>query len=958
MDNLMKTDKNKILQVQPTLLCLAIGSVLFGMPAFADDGKAVKINAAGENHVVLDDINLKVKQKINRKTNEITGLGKVVKKAGDIDQEMVLGIRDLTRYDPGISVVEQGKGATSGYAMRGVDKNRVAILVDGLNQAQSYLTLKTEANGGAINEVEYENIKSIELSKGSSSAEYGSGALGGAVGFVTKDATDVIKDGKNWGVNTKTAYTSKNKQWTQSVAGAFKAGGFDSLLIYTHKDGKETKGHKALDGYQHEYRPLTGYFSRYDLTGAPNDYSQHTYYLVENDCPSLDCTPLPRAKINNDRIAMRNSPALTSDEQAQVDAMGYPVHTASTKEYTGIDRLHANPMDYKSQSIFYKIGHDISERHRIGAVLEHTKQQYNIQDMTLPAYYTKQSIGSQSLGQGSIDADTGLAVGNSGIPDVADNPVSALVFRGGHHGNWGARYSNVRYFDEDHKKDRIGVSYQFHHPTTDGLVDKVKVSLDRQTLNLNSQVQKMRCQDYPNMGRCQAGVDRPWSWSGTEHNKYKERLTLAQISAEKSLQIAKSEHRLNLLVGTGGVKSILDRGALAFSYASAGYNHVSGKDIRKPEYGKVYVYERMPVTMQHGTACNNDRSDNSNCQPRTITGKHHFFALRDHIRFGDYVDLGLGLRYDDHRFNTDDEWTAVNDYKNWSYNAGLTVRPKDYLALSYRYSNGFRVPAFYEMYGVRTGTGLKSNELTSKAYQQRVAPRPEKATNHEFGVGIQGKFGTLETSYFRNHYKDLIAKADLKKSSSTISDFYNIQDITLDGINLLGRIDWYGVHHKLPDGLYSNIAYNRVRVKDRHIYDGFTLTTDPILDAIQPSRIIAGIGYDAPNGKWGFNHSLTYSKAKNPEELMGSAYYGKDIAIAVKSKVSRNWYTHDLTAYFMPHDNITLRAGIYNLMNYKYSTWESVRQSSINSVNQDLGTSNARYAAPGRNYALSLEMKF
>lgn len=65
-----------------------------------------------------------------------------------MDKELVLGIRDLTRYDPGISVVEQGRGATSGYAMRGVDKNRVAIVVDGLSQAQSYHALQTQA--GAV----------------------------------------------------------------------------------------------------------------------------------------------------------------------------------------------------------------------------------------------------------------------------------------------------------------------------------------------------------------------------------------------------------------------------------------------------------------------------------------------------------------------------------------------------------------------------------------------------------------------------------------------------------------------------------------------------------------------------------------------------------------------------------------------------------------------------------------
>ncbi|VEI44624.1 truncated transferrin-binding protein 1 [Actinobacillus equuli] len=85
----------------------------------------------------------------------------------------------------------------------------MALLVDGLPQIQSYKSISPLAQGGAINEIEYENIRSIEFSKGASSQEYGSGALGGAVGFRTKNPDDVIKEGQNWGLDSKTAYVSK-----------------------------------------------------------------------------------------------------------------------------------------------------------------------------------------------------------------------------------------------------------------------------------------------------------------------------------------------------------------------------------------------------------------------------------------------------------------------------------------------------------------------------------------------------------------------------------------------------------------------------------------------------------------------------------------------------------------------------------------------------------------------------
>ncbi|MCP2040649.1 outer membrane receptor protein involved in Fe transport [Neisseria sp. HSC-16F19] len=86
---------------------------------------------------------------------------------------------------------------------------------------------------------------------------------------------------------------------------------------------------------------------------------------------------------------------------------------------------------------------------------------------------------------------------------------------------------------------------------------------------------------------------------------------------------------------------------------------------------------------------------------------------------------------------------------------------------------------------------------------------------------------------------------------------------------------------------------------------------------------------------------------------MGNATYD------VRGYRSRSWYIYDLVGYANFNKNrLTLRAGIYNLTNRKYSTWESVRQSSINAVNPVASSHGARYAAPGRNFVLSMEMKF
>ncbi|MFN2583529.1 TonB-dependent receptor domain-containing protein [Neisseria gonorrhoeae] len=134
-----------------------------------------------------------------------------------------------------------------------------------------------------------------------------------------------------------------------------------------------------------------------------------------------------------------------------------------------------------------------------------------------------------------------------------------------------------------------------------------------------------------------------------------------------------------------------------------------------------------------------------------------------------------------------------------------------------------------------------------------------------------------------------------------------------------------------------------------------------LFDAIQPSRYVVGSGYDQPEGKWGVNGMLTYSKAKEITELLGSRALlnGNSRDTKATARRTRPWYIVDVSGYYTVKKHFTLRAGVYNLLNHRYVTWENVRQTAAGAVNQhkNVGVYN-RYAAPGRNYTFSLEMKF
>ncbi|MDY2946783.1 MAG: TonB-dependent receptor [Mannheimia varigena] len=264
----------------------------------------------------------------------------------------------------------------------------------------------------------------------------------------------------------------------------------------------------------------------------------------------------------------------------------------------------------------------------------------------------------------------------------------------------------------------------------------------------------------------------------------------------------------------------------------------------------------------------------------------------------------------------------------------MTLKPSYFIALSYRISNGFRVPAFYELYGKRTHIGLIDNEYVQNE-QRNHRLEPEKSMNHEMGVSFKGQFGYIDVSYFRNNYRNMIATACKKlthKKSECFYNYHNIQDVVLNGVNLIAKFDLHGILSLIPDGFYSSVAYNRVKVKDRKLTDQrLTSVNDPILDAIQPARYVFGFGYDHPEEKWGIGITTTYSRAKKAEEVSGTRHHGIH-RVDLGGKLTNSWYTHDITGY-LNYKNYTLRGGIYNVTNRKYSTWESVCQSSVNAVN-------------------------
>ena len=289
---------------KPVLLA-AIVSQTF--PAFAAD-------PAPQAHQSLNEIKVIGGRKVQKLGEE-----KIHRQA--LDKQMVSDESDLVRYDPGISVVEGGRSGSNGFTIRGVDKDRVAINVDGLAQAESRSSEAFQELFGAYgnfnanrNTSEPENFSEVTLTKGADSLKSGSGALGGAINYKTKSASDYVSEEKPYHLGIKGGYIGRNSQKFSSITAAGTWLGLDALMVYTRRFGKETKNRST-----------------------------------EGD------------------ISIKN------ENEYVFDPINGKPSKYLTYQSTGIARSRPDPQEWVNKSTLFKLGYNFNERNRIGWIFEDSR---------------------------------------------------------------------------------------------------------------------------------------------------------------------------------------------------------------------------------------------------------------------------------------------------------------------------------------------------------------------------------------------------------------------------------------------------------------------------------------------------------------------------------------------------------------------------------------------------------
>lgn len=170
----------------------------------------------------------------------------------DLDAKQATTIKDVFTSVPGITMIGSEQVNGQAFNIRGIgitensaDAARIVVNVDGVPKFNEQYRM-----GSFFSDPEL--YKQVEVLRGpASSTLYGSGAIGGVINFVTKDASDFIKDGNTGAVRLKTTYetngngTLASGVWAHTVNDTFDilaAGNWRRADEFTYANGSVAPG--------------------------------------------------------------------------------------------------------------------------------------------------------------------------------------------------------------------------------------------------------------------------------------------------------------------------------------------------------------------------------------------------------------------------------------------------------------------------------------------------------------------------------------------------------------------------------------------------------------------------------------------------------------------------------------------------------------------------------------------
>ncbi|EKO3636969.1 TonB-dependent receptor plug domain-containing protein, partial [Vibrio metschnikovii] len=216
--------------MKPNLVAVAVLSVLASEIVCAEQSDPVQ---ATEKIIVTAN-------KIEQSLSEVAGSIAVIT-GEELERRGHTELYDAIRHEPGVSVTG-GAGRPQNITIRGMSGNRIAIVRDGIMNADGYGANDLNDKVGR-NSFDLSNVKRIEIVKGASSTLHGSGAIGGTVLIESMQADDYLL-GKDFYADGAVTYTGISDKYKLNSNLAFRYNNINSLLSLAYWEGKHTRNYQ------------------------------------------------------------------------------------------------------------------------------------------------------------------------------------------------------------------------------------------------------------------------------------------------------------------------------------------------------------------------------------------------------------------------------------------------------------------------------------------------------------------------------------------------------------------------------------------------------------------------------------------------------------------------------------------------------------------------------------------
>lgn len=306
-----------------------------------------------------------------------------------LDNHLVRDIKDLVRYEPGISVTSSGaRFGLGGFRVRGLQGNRVLIQTDGIGMPKAF-DIGSFSNANR-NFTDLETLKRVEIVRGPASALYGSDALGGVVAFVTRDPADYLVADKHSYVGVKVGYDGEWNGLLGSATTALGGERWSGMLNVNHRQGQETESHgdvrsndntrTAANPQQRDGRSVLGKLvyapaehQRFKLTVEGNEDDTDTDVLSAIDHTT---TTGMRARDHQSRARVSLRHEMDEVPAAFADSLSWQVYRQDSETTQRTDEARANGSTrhrefdfdqrvYGLQAVMHKALHSGSVEHAL-----------------------------------------------------------------------------------------------------------------------------------------------------------------------------------------------------------------------------------------------------------------------------------------------------------------------------------------------------------------------------------------------------------------------------------------------------------------------------------------------------------------------------------------------------------------------------------------------------------------